>query len=144
MLIMIDILLYNCAIIFFILSFFIGYILSFGLVRLRTIQLSARAGVHTRGGYNNHRCHNIKTPDGKSDWGVDDVMPGSDGLGILVIFEKAVSWDSKLGEASWDLSLGEAVEIWYWMKRVEIRTWSSPVGSTGRAARLLGQMELST
>ena len=31
---------------FFILSFFVGYILSFGLVRLRTIRLSARAGAH--------------------------------------------------------------------------------------------------
>ena len=30
----------------FILSFFVGYILSFGLVRLRTIQLSARVGAH--------------------------------------------------------------------------------------------------
>ena len=31
---------------FFILSFFVGYILSFGLVRLRTIRLSARVGAH--------------------------------------------------------------------------------------------------
>ena len=36
--------LYYCGRIFFILSFFIGYILSFGLVRLRTIRLSARVG----------------------------------------------------------------------------------------------------
>ena len=39
----------NCGMIFFfILSFFVGYILSFGLVRLRTIRLSlsARAGTH--------------------------------------------------------------------------------------------------
>ena len=28
------------------LSFFVGYILSFGLVRLRTIRLSARVGAH--------------------------------------------------------------------------------------------------
>ena len=34
------------------------------------------------------------------DWGVNDAMPGSDGLGILVIFEKC---------------------------RVEIRSWASPV-----------------
>ena len=33
----------------------------------------------------------IKTPGGKWDWDVNDVMPGSDGLGILVIFEKAVT-----------------------------------------------------
>ena len=35
-------------------------------------------------------------------------MPGSNGLGILSIFEKAVSWDLSLVEASWDLNLGEA------------------------------------
>ena len=33
---------------FFILSFFVGYILSFGLVRLRTIRLSALAGAHIK------------------------------------------------------------------------------------------------
>ena len=50
---------------FFILSFFVLYILSFGLVRFRTFQLSAwvgadiNVGVHARrGGYDNHRCHN--------------------------------------------------------------------------------------
>ena len=37
---------YNCGRIFFILSFFVGYILSFGLVRLRTFRLSARVGAH--------------------------------------------------------------------------------------------------
>ena len=48
--------------------------------------------------------------------------------GILGDFEKkAVGWDLSLGEASWFLSLGEA----------------SPVGPTGCAARLLGQMERS-
>ena len=41
---------------FFILSFSVGYILTFGLVRLRTVRLSAwlghtlSAGVHTRAG----------------------------------------------------------------------------------------------
>ena len=38
--------LYNCVRIFFILSFFLGYILSFGLVRLRTIRLSAWIRAH--------------------------------------------------------------------------------------------------
>ena len=77
--------LYNCGMIFFLLSFFVGYILSFDLVRLRTIRLSARAGTHIE-----RRCSRshtkdvtitdviIKTPDGK--WGANDVMPGSDGL----------------------------------------------------------------
>ena len=58
--------------IFLILSFFVGYMLSFGLVRLRTIRLSARAGTHIE-----CRCSRshaadvtvtdviIKPPDGK-------------------------------------------------------------------------------
>ena len=87
--------LYNCGMIFFILSFFVGYILSFGLVRLRTIRLSSRAGTHIE-----RRCSCshmedvtitdviIKTPDRKWDWGVDDIMPGSDGLGNFGDFEK--------------------------------------------------------
>ncbi len=33
----------------------------------------------------------IKTPDRKWTGDVNDAMPGSDGLGILVIFEKRVS-----------------------------------------------------
>ena len=142
---------------FFILSFFAGYILSFGLVRL-TIRLSARAGAHI--GY---RCSRscvedvtntnviIKTQDRKWDWGANDVMPGSDGLGILVIFEKkAVSWDLTLDEASWDSDLDESsvdygmrarllgqwVEIWRWTKRVDLDLGeASPVGSMGCAAR---------
>ena len=81
---------------FFILSFFVGYIFSFGLVRLRTIGLSARAGTHIE-----RRCSHlsaddvtmtdniIKTPDKKWDWGANDVMPGSDGLGFLVILKKS-------------------------------------------------------
>ena len=59
---------------FFILSFFVGYILSFGLVRLRTIRFSARAGTHIE-----RRCSRscaedvtmteviIKNPDKKWD-----------------------------------------------------------------------------
>ena len=81
--------------IFFILSFFVGYILSFGLVRLRTIRLSAWVGAHIE-----RRCscsHGedmtitdvlIKTPDRKWTGDVNDVMPGSDGLRILGDFEK--------------------------------------------------------
>ena len=79
---------------FFILSFFVGYILSFGLVRLRTIRLSERAGAHIE--YSSRSCAEdvtitnviIETPDRKWNWGANDVMPGSDGLGIMVIFEK--------------------------------------------------------
>ena len=88
-------LLYNCGVIFFILSFFVGYILSFGLVRLRTIRLKARAGAHVECRCSRSRAEDvtitdiIKTPDRKWNWDVDDVMPGSEGLGILVIFEKS-------------------------------------------------------
>ena len=45
--------------IFFILSFFIGYILSsFSLVRLRTIQLSAQVGTHIE-----RRCSRLRGED---------------------------------------------------------------------------------
>ena len=38
---------------------------------------------------------------------MNDLIPGSEELGILVIFEKkAVSWDLTLDEASWDSDLG--------------------------------------
>ena len=69
--------LYNCGM-FFILSFFVGYILSFGLVRLRTVQLSVRVGTHIE-----RRCSRshgedvtitdiiIKTPDSIWDWGYE-------------------------------------------------------------------------
>ena len=101
--------------------FFVGYILSFGLVRLRTIRLSALVEAHIE------RREDvtitdviIKTPNRKWTGDVNDVMPGRDGLRILGDFwKKAVSWDSDLGEASWFLSLGKA----------------RPVGSTRCAAR---------
>ena len=127
-------LLYNCRMIFFILSFFVGYILSIGFVRLRTIWLSARASTHIE-----HRCSRlhaedvtitdvvIKTPDGKWDWSANDIMPGSNELGFLVILKKSrvefsawgrlvenwnwASWDSTLEEASWFLSLGKASPV---------------------------------
>ena len=58
--------LYNYGRIFFKLSFFVGYILSFGLVRFRTVRLGGRvgayinAGVHARAcrGCDNQKCHN--------------------------------------------------------------------------------------
>ena len=91
---------------FFILSCFVDYILSFSLVRLRTIRLSGRVGAYIE--CSSRSCAGdmtitnviIKTPDRKWDWGVNDVISGSNELGILVIFEKAVNWDSDLGVAS--------------------------------------------
>ena len=79
---------------FFLFNLFVNYILSFGLVGLRTIRLSAHAGAHIEYSSRSHTedvtITNviIKTPDRKWDWGVNDIMPGSEGLGILVIFEK--------------------------------------------------------
>ena len=87
--------LYNCGRIFFILSFFVGYILSFGMVRLRTIRFCAHAWTHiecsSRLRVEDVTITNvlIKTPDSKWNCGVNDVMPGSKGLGILVTFEKS-------------------------------------------------------
>ena len=62
--------LYNYGMIFFSIAF-VGYILSFGLVRFRTIQLSARTGAHIE--YSPRSCAEdvtitnviIKTPDKK-------------------------------------------------------------------------------
>ena len=55
--------LYNCGMIFFILSFFVGYILSFGLVRLRIIRLSARAGTHIDPGDSRSRTEDVAITD---------------------------------------------------------------------------------
>ena len=90
---------WSCYIIaegFFILSFFVGYILSFGLVRLRTIRLSARLGAHIErrcsrsrgGGGDNHRCYNKKPRIGNRTGCMNDVMLRSDGLRILGDFWK--------------------------------------------------------
>ena len=62
----------------FILSFFVDNILSFGLVRLRTIRLRARVGAHIERRYS-RSCREdvtiidviIKTPDWKWDWGCE-------------------------------------------------------------------------
>ena len=53
--------LYNCGRIFFILSFLVGYILSFDFVRLGTIRLLALVFTLASGGCDNHKCHNKKT-----------------------------------------------------------------------------------
>ena len=60
---------------FFILSFFVLYILPFGLVSLRTFRLVhglisawvswVQEFTRAQGGCDNQRCHNKKTPDRK-------------------------------------------------------------------------------
>ena len=73
---------------FFLLIIFVNYILSFGLVGLWTIRLSAGAGAHiedsSRSCVEDMTITNviIKTPDKKLDWGVNDVMTRRDGEGI--------------------------------------------------------------
>ena len=117
--------LYNCRRIFFILSFFVGYILSFGLVRLRTIRFSARVGAHIE-------CSSlsraedvtitnviIKTPDRKMWMGREWRHAQKGGAGNFGDF-----WKKQLVEI-WRWT--KWVEIWRWTKRVEIRTWARPV-----------------
>ena len=90
-------LLYNCGrIFFFTLSFFVGYILSLGFVRLRTFRLSARVGAHIE-----RRCSRscgedvtitdviIKPPDRKWDWGCEWRHSRKWWAGILGYFEKS-------------------------------------------------------
>ena len=110
-----------------------GYILSFGLVRLRTVRILIQ--VFTLAAEDVTITNVIiKTPERKWDWGMNDVRPGSDGLGILVIFEKKQLVEIGL----W----ARLVEIWRWTRIVAIRTWARPVElwTTGCAARLLGQL----
>ena len=97
--------------------FFVGYILSCGLVRLRTIRLSAQVGAHIE-----RRCSRshgedvtitdviIKTPDRKWTGDVNDVIPGGDGVRIFLL-KKTLSWDLRLDETSWLLDLGEASPV---------------------------------
>ena len=66
-------LLYNCGMIFLI--FFVGYILSFDLVRLSTVRLSARVGAHIERRCSRSRGEDvtitdviIKIPNRKWDW----------------------------------------------------------------------------
>ena len=104
---------------FFILSIFVGYILSFGLVRLRTFRPSAQVGAHI-----DHMCSCscgedltitdviIKTPDRICDWGCEWRHARKRWAGILGYFEK---------------------------NRVEIWTYASPVVCSGVRARWLGQ-----
>ena len=76
------------------------------LVGVWTIRLSAGTGAHIE--YISRSCAEdmtitnviIKNPYRKWDWGVHHVMPGSERLRFSVIFEKGVSWDLTLGQAS--------------------------------------------
>ena len=119
--------------IYLILSIFILYILSY-LVRLRTFRLSAwvgadiNAGVHARGEDVTITDVTINPQIENKTGDVNDVMPGSDELGFLVILNKS----SKL--------------IWTKMKWVDFSDLARGRSSCllwGAHARLLGQMKQS-
>ena len=109
--------LYNCGRIFFYYHFslvisyhsvWLGLEL-FGLVHVQVHTLSA---VHARAWtYMTITNVIIKAPVRKWDRGVNDVLPGSDGLRILVIFFWKKQW----------------VEICLWARLFEIRSWARPV-----------------
>ena len=129
----------NCYIIaegfFFILSFLVGYFLSFGLVRLRTIWLIAQVGAHIE-----CRCSRscgedvkitdfiIKTPDRNETGDVNDVMPGSDGLRILGDFWKKnreLRFEPRRSELTF-LTWARPVQVWttgFPMYISHIRIW---------------------
>ena len=109
-----------------------GYILSFVLVRIRTIRLSARLGAHIEFRCSRSRGQDItvtnviiKTLDRNETGDVNGVMPGSNGLRILGDFwKKAVSWDLRQDEAGWFLS-------WARPFHLGVRDVPSIVGSDG-------------
>ena len=82
--------LYNCKMILFYIIIFVGYTLSFSLVRLRTIRLSARVEAHIERRCSCSRGEDvtitdviIKTADRNGTGDVNDVMHVSDGLRTL-------------------------------------------------------------
>ena len=126
---------------FLLLMVFVNYILSFGLVGLWTIRLSAGAKIEysSRSHAEDMTITNviIKTLDRKLDWGVNDIMPGSDGLGIwwfqkrcqlrFWLWARQSSWRQRDAHL-----LGQLVKIWLWARPVQL-------GATGCMARLLSQ-----
>ena len=112
-------LIYNCGRIFFILSFFVCYILSFGLVRLRTIRLCAHAG-HTLSTVHARACVDVTITN--------------------VIIKPQIRYRTGVWMTSWPETMGR--KFWRFLKKqwVEIRTWARPVQlwSTRCTVRLLG------
>ena len=104
---------------FFILSFFVGYSLWFGLVRLTTIRLSTRAGAQIECKCS-HSCAEevaiikviIKTPDRKwlgCEWR-HAWKRWAENFGNFL--KKVLSWDLTLDEASRFLKWGVARPVW--------------------------------
>ena len=106
---------------FFILLFFVGYILSFALVRLRTIRLSAREGAHIE-----CRCSRSRAEDVT----ITNVIIKKTQIGL--------GWEWR---HAWKQGDGNFGDFWKKKQLVEIRTWARPVHlwSTGCAAHLLDQ-----
>ena len=101
---------------FFILSFFNGYILSFSLVRFRTIRLSAQVGTHIE-----CRCSRSRGEDVT----ITDVIIKTQGRKMWL----GMWMTSYLEMMGW--GFGVTFEK---KQLVEIQTWASPVGSTRCAA----------
>ena len=85
------------------------------LVGLWTIRLSAGAGAHIEYSSCSHAEDMtitnviIKTPDRKWNWGVNDIMPGSDGLRIWVFWKSSwLRFESGPGQSTWRVDCG-----WY-------------------------------
>ncbi len=85
----------------------------------------------------------IKTPDRKWDWDENDVMPGSEGLGMLVILKKSSLLRSDAGRSELRSDAGRS-ELRSDAGRSELRfeagRGESSLWPTECAARLLGQM----
>ena len=80
----------------FFISFFVGYILSFGLVRLRTFRLSARVGAHIERRCSRSRREDvtiidaiIKKTNSKWNWGCEWCHARKIWAGVLGYFEQS-------------------------------------------------------
>ena len=110
--------LYNCGrILIFILSFFVGYILSFGLVRLRSIRLSAQVGAHIE-----RRCSRSHRED-------------------VIITDVIIKPRIEIGLGMWMTSCPEAMSRGFWVifekkKLVDIWNWTSELRSEPRWVQL--------
>ena len=114
---------------FFNFIIFVNYILSSGLVGLRTVRLLVQVFTLVRGGCENHKCH-YKIPrkkNGTRVWMTS--CPEARGREFWWFLEKAVSWDLNLGVGS-PAEGYEMLGQWVcWVS--ELRLNSGPASSAG-------------
>ena len=112
--------LYKCGMIIFILSFFVSYILSFGLVRLWTVRLLVQVFMLACRGCGNHKCHNKKTQmvNGTGVWmtSCPEVM-----IWEFWRFLKKAELRFEPGRAQSSWGLRDVRRVW---QRVEIGLWA--------------------